>query len=158
MVAKALLKRYSEEHAIWDAEKLAEVWESFTAEDWQALEDIGPVGAESVFGFIREKKDFLVRLFRELSPAFETAAENAAANANAITDKSFCVTGTLTGHSREEIHAMIEENGGAVRESVSKKLDYLIVGENAGSKRQKALELNVPAITVEEFLIMAEKR
>ena len=52
--------------------------------------------------------------------------------------KTFCVTGTFEV-SRDDIHALIEENGGEVRTAVSGNLDYLIAGDNAGSKKEKAL-------------------
>ncbi len=60
------------------------------------------------------------------------------------------MTGTFD-ISRDEIHAMIEENGGEVRTAVSGNLDYLIAGENAGSKREKALSLGVRVLGWEEF-------
>ena len=59
--------------------------------------------------------------------------------------KTFCVTGTFV-LSRDEIHAMIEENGGEVRTAVSGNLDYLIAGENAGSKKEKAQSLGVTVL------------
>lgn len=68
-----------------------------------------------------------------------------------LAGKSFCVTGSFESISRDEIHEMIEKNGGEVRTSVSPKLDYLIVGENAGSKKSKAESLGVKCIGVEEF-------
>jgi len=60
------------------------------------------------------------------------------------------VTGTFT-LSRDEIHVIIEENGGEVRTAVSGNLDYLIAGENAGSKREKALSLGVKVLDWGEF-------
>jgi DNA ligase (NAD+) len=74
-----------------------------------------------------------------------------------IGGKSFCVTGSFAEMSRDAIHALIEEQGGAVRSAVSAKLDYLIVGENAGSKYTKAQELGVVCLTLEEFLDMIKK-
>ena len=65
--------------------------------------------------------------------------------------KSFCVTGGFEGISRDEIHLLIEENGGEVRTSVSSKLDYLIVGSDAGSKKSKAEELNVQILDLSSF-------
>lgn len=67
-----------------------------------------------------------------------------------LSGKTFCVTGTFT-LSRDEIHALIEENGGEIRTSVSGNLDYLLAGESAGSKRQKALSLGVQVLGWEEF-------
>lgn len=60
------------------------------------------------------------------------------------------MTGTFD-ISRDEIHAMIEENGGEVRTAVSGNLDYLLAGESAGSKREKALSLGVKVLDWEEF-------
>lgn len=65
--------------------------------------------------------------------------------------KSFCATGSFDGISRDEIHELIEKNGGEVRTSVSAKLDYLIVGTDAGSKKTKAESLGVKCIEIGEF-------
>lgn len=56
--------------------------------------------------------------------------------------------------SREDIHAMIEEHGGEVRTAVSGNLDYLIAGENAGSKKEKALSLGVKVLGWDGFKVM----
>ncbi len=61
------------------------------------------------------------------------------------------MTGGFEGISRDEIHLLIEENGGEVRTSVSSKLDYLIVGSDAGSKKTKAEELNVQILDLSSF-------
>lgn len=71
-----------------------------------------------------------------------------------IFGKSFCVTGSFENFSRDEIHAQIENLGGEVKYSVSAKLDYLIAGEKAGSKMQKAVELGVEILDLEKFLEM----
>ena len=67
-----------------------------------------------------------------------------------LAGKTFCVTGTFE-KSRDEIHAIIEKNGGEVRSSVSGNLDYLIVGESAGSKREKSLSLGVKVLGWDGF-------
>lgn len=66
-----------------------------------------------------------------------------------LSGKSFCVTGSFEGISRDQIHAMIEEHGGEVRTSVSPKLDYLIVGSDAGGKKTKAEEFGVKVLDLE---------
>lgn len=71
-----------------------------------------------------------------------------------LSGQSFCVTGGFEGISRDEIHALIEEHGGEVRTSVSAKLDYLIVGTDAGSKKAKAEELGVKIIDLEGLYAM----
>ncbi len=67
-----------------------------------------------------------------------------------LAGQTFCVTGTFA-LSRDEIHEIIESNGGEVRTAVSGNLDYLIAGENAGSKREKALSLGVKVLNWEQF-------
>lgn len=70
--------------------------------------------------------------------------------------KTFCVTGTFA-ISRDEIHAMIEANGGEVRSSVSGNLDYLVAGESAGSKKEKAASLGVKILDWENFQRLISK-
>ncbi len=72
-----------------------------------------------------------------------------------LSGKTFCVTGTFA-LSRDDIHTMIEENGGEVRTSVSGNLDYLIAGENAGSKKEKAQSLGVTVLDWEGFKKMLQ--
>lgn len=66
------------------------------------------------------------------------------------------MTGSFESMSREDIHALVEANGGEVRSSVSPKLSYLIVGESAGSKLAKAQEFGVKILMLEDFLKMVE--
>jgi len=68
------------------------------------------------------------------------------------------VTGTLKGYSREEIKKYIESLGGHFTDTVTKKTNYLIVGDNPGSKLQKAEKFGVEIITEEEFLRLVEQR
>lgn len=68
-----------------------------------------------------------------------------------MSGKSFCVTGSFDTISRDEIHSMVEQNGGEVRTSVSKNLDFLIAGEKAGSKLEKAKNLDVKILTLDDF-------
>jgi DNA ligase (NAD+) len=77
------------------------------------------------------------------------APENAASLPFA--GKTLVVTGTLKNYSREEIEKLIEQNGGRASSSVSKNTDYLVIGENAGSKLDKAKSLGVPVLTESEF-------
>ena len=65
--------------------------------------------------------------------------------------KTLVVTGKLTRYTRDEIHGLIEANGGRTSSSVSKNTDYLVVGENAGSKLAKAQQLGVAVISEQDF-------
>ena len=75
-------------------------------------------------------------------------------NSTILSGKSFCVTGSFDTISRDEIHTMVEQNGGEVRTSVSKNLDFLIAGEKAGSKLEKAESLGVKILTINDFFKM----
>ena len=75
----------------------------------------------------------------------------------AIAGKTFVVTGTLTKFTREEIQEMIAKHGGRAASSVSKKTDYVVAGEKAGSKLEKAQALGVPVLTEAEFAALLEK-
>jgi len=68
--------------------------------------------------------------------------------------KTLVVTGTLNRHSRDEIQELIRQNGGKAGSSVSKKTDFLVAGEKAGSKLTKAKNLGIKIITEDEFLQM----
>ena len=71
-----------------------------------------------------------------------------------FTGKTFVLTGTLPSYSRSEAGAIIEEHGGKVSSSVSKKTDFVLAGEDAGSKLDKANALGITVITEQEFLDM----
>lgn len=73
-----------------------------------------------------------------------------------LAGKTFVLTGTLPTYTRKEAQTLIEKNGGKVTSSVSKKTDYLLAGEDAGSKLDKARKLGVPVLTEEEFVQMIE--
>lgn len=94
----------------------------------------------------------IARLLDEVHPAIEKVQKSSEAQPDLkLVGKSFCVTGSFEGISRDQIHAIIEQNGGEVRTSVSAKLDYLIVGSDAGSKKTKAEELGVKILDLEGF-------
>lgn len=117
-----------------------------TLEELEAVKDIGPGTAGTIATYFETHKHLLERLLARVTVVFPKIVETSWA----LSGKTFCVTGTFD-ISRDEIHAMIEENGGEVRTAVSGNLDYLIAGENAGSKREKALSLGVRVLGWEEF-------
>ena len=86
-----------------------------------------------------------------VSPVAEQAATN-----GVFKDKTFVLTGTLPTLSREEATALIEKAGGKVSSSVSKKTSYLLLGENPGSKAEKAVALKIATINQDEFIKMLE--
>ncbi|NMB14846.1 MAG: NAD-dependent DNA ligase LigA, partial [Gallicola sp.] len=74
-----------------------------------------------------------------------------------IADKKFVLTGSLKSYTRKELEDIITNAGGKTSSSVSKNTDFVIAGENAGSKLAKAQELGVPVISEEEFIEMYSK-
>ncbi|MDN5308379.1 MAG: ligase, partial [Eubacteriaceae bacterium] len=77
--------------------------------------------------------------------------------ASVIAGKTFVLTGTLQDLDRREAKRMIEEKGGKVSSSISKKTDFLLAGEKAGSKLKKAQELGVAILSQDEFLNLVSK-
>jgi DNA ligase (NAD+) len=130
---------------------IVHVLSQITYESLENLRDIGPETARSVVEYIEENMILIERLLHELTiqiPEVKTGGK--------LLGSSFCVTGTFPMHSRDDIHDMIEKNGGEVRSSVSTKLTYLIAGESAGSKLEKARECGVRILEITEFLSMIE--
>jgi DNA ligase (NAD+) len=119
----------------------------------QTVPEIGPVLAESVRAFAEEPHNrALIKKLAEagvnmasLQPPVDVAAPGPLAG------KTFVLTGTLESMTREEAEAAIEQRGGKVSSSVSKKTSYLVAGAEAGSKLEKAKAAGVPVLSEEEF-------
>lgn len=116
------------------------------------IPEIGDKIAQSIIEFFLQKSNLdLIQNLKSIGLNFKT--DDNQKNQSMITNKKFLVTGTLNQFSRTEIHELIEKNGGIVISSVSKNLDYLIVGENSGSKLDKAKKINtVKIISEDDFL------
>lgn len=143
-----LLAKYVAEKMNTTSKSLLDTLLHLTYEELENIHDVGPATAGSIVYYFEENQDMMTRLLEEIHPTIvmDTTQKEAS-----LAGKSFCVTGGFENISRDEIHAMIEENGGEVRTSVSAKLDYLIVGTDAGSKKAKAEELGVKILDLDEF-------
>jgi NAD-dependent DNA ligase len=118
------------------------------------IKGFGPVRAESVHDFLHSTDgQKLFKELRELGLKLTEDAKPSAAGA-ALAGKTFVVTGTLQKYSREEIEERIKSFGGKATGSVSSKTDYVIAGEAAGSKLDKAKELGIKIITEDDFETM----
>lgn len=119
---------------------------SASFEELTAIEGIGPRIAESIIHFFSETRN--LEVIAKLEKAgFRWEAEQSPEESffnEHITGKTFVITGTLESYSREEAKRIIEQFGGKVTGSVSRKTDVVIVGKDPGSKYTKALELNIP--------------
>ena len=119
------------------------------------MEDIGDVIAQSLTQWHDDSRnrDLLARL-KKAGVNFKSSLHNPAAALGPFAGKTFVLTGTLPTMSREEASAKIEALGGKVSGSVSKKTDYVLAGEEAGSKLEKAQKLGVKIIDESEFVRM----
>ena len=125
-----------------------------STEELEAVPDVGPVVAASLRTFFDELRN--QQLFERLRTAgltmVEEVTEPQAAQGAALSGQTFVLTGTLESQSRDEAKRAIEEKGGKVTSSVSKKTSYIVAGADPGSKLQKARQLGVPSLTEAEFL------
>lgn len=114
------------------------------------VREIGPTIAASIREFFSEAANR--QLIKKLVHAGVNPTEaKRAAKSDKLAGKTFVFTGTLDRHSREDAGEIVKERGGKVGSSVSKKTDYVVVGADPGSKREKAKELGVAVLTESEF-------
>lgn len=127
--------------------------QKFDEEALQNLEDVGPKVAGSIVQFFRN--DDNIKILKELEALGLQLANDKkkyASNSN-LEGLSFLFTGTLNKLKRNEAEELVEKNGGKIVSSVSSKLNYLVVGEDAGSKLEKARKINsVKIISEDDFL------
>ena len=141
--AKLIMKHFSSIQELMNA----------TYEELTAINDIGEITAEYIRKFFDEPKN------RKIIDELEAAGVSMNISESAVTSEklkglTFVVTGTLPNLDRKEVTDLIENNGGKCTGSVSKKTDYLVVGEAPGSKLTKAQSLGVNIISEEELLNM----
>ena len=130
----------------------------FTEEQLMALEDIGPKVANSVFTFF-QNDDNLQMLQQLESLGLQLSNDNKQYSSGGnLEGLTFLFTGTLVQLKRSEAESLVEHNGGKIVSGVSSKLSYLVVGEDAGSKLEKAKKIaSVKIISEADFLKMLEK-
>lgn len=124
-----------------------------TAEELISVDDVGDIVAESILEFFSDeniKKSINDLLEAGVSPIYEESNTEE----SVFTGKSVVVTGSLENFTRTTIKEKLEELGAKVASSVSKKTDYVLAGEKAGSKYDKAVSLGVKIISEKEFLEM----
>lgn len=124
----------------------------------ESLEGFGPNTAESVVDWFANPKnrDLLKKLKKAgVWPESKKIVER---EAQSLKGLKFVITGTIADYTRDEIKDFLTSHGGAVSGSVSKNTDYLVLGENPGSKYEKAKGLGVKVIGMDELLKLAEER
>jgi DNA ligase (NAD+) len=131
---------------------------SASLEDLQNIQGIGPnIAAGIVDWFSREQNHLLLEKLRKAQvwPVEDQKKSNR--KSNILEGLTFVVTGTLVGFSRESIKDFIEQHGGKVTDSVSKKTSYIVLGENPGSKLEKARSLGVKVLGENDLRKMCAK-
>ncbi|MDD5146242.1 MAG: NAD-dependent DNA ligase LigA [Candidatus Pacebacteria bacterium] len=143
------------------AQDLANIFRSLrklravSLEDLLKIKDIGPKTAKNIHQFFRKKDNivFLEKLFRVGVKVENTSPKS---DSQKLSGQTFVLTGTLSTLERERAKEMIRRQGGNVSESVSSDTDFVVVGENPGSKFDKAKKLGVKIINETEFLAFIE--
>jgi DNA ligase (NAD+) len=124
-----------------------------TYEELRMIDDVGEITADTIYEFFRQEQT--IDLINKLKQANVNMKAESQENENGkFAGKTFVLTGSLEHYSREEASEIIEKMGGKTSSSVSKKTDYVLAGEDAGSKLKKAQELGITIISEEEFITM----
>jgi DNA ligase (NAD+) len=129
-----------------------------SVEELEEIFEIGNIMANSIVNFFSNSHT------KEVINKLKAAGVNTKATSrklrpvSGITEKSFVITGTLNGYTRQEIEGVIKDLGGRVSSAISSKTDFLVVGELPGSKLEKAKELGVTILNKEKFENLIRKR
>jgi DNA ligase (NAD+) len=136
--------------------ELIVVFQNKSEEELASMEDIGPIVAQSIYNFWHDAKNLeLLKKFERygVKIIIEAFAKKTSASAK-LNGKIFVLTGSLLGLTRDAAKDKIRTLGGKTTDSVTKKTDYVVAGENSGSKYDKAKELGVTILSEDEFLQM----
>lgn len=141
--AKSVLKQFKNISTIMNC----------TIEELTTVEDIGMISATSIYEYLHDEVN--IAIINKLAQAgLNMSLIEDFSSSDIFSGKTFVITGTLPSMGRKEAAELIENNGGKVAGSVSKKTDFLLAGEAAGSKLDKATSLGVPVIDEAELLSM----
>ncbi|MGD8786864.1 MAG: helix-hairpin-helix domain-containing protein, partial [Phycisphaerales bacterium] len=125
-------------------------------EELAEIDQIGPVMAESVYEYFHNTKN--LEVINELLQAGVKPPQVEKQQAGKLAGKTIVVTGTLENFTRPQIEQAIRQTGAKTSGSVSKKTDFVLAGENPGSKLDKAQKLSVKVINEKQFLAMLGKK
>lgn len=124
-------------------------------EELQSIEDVGVKVAESIYQYFHQERNIMMLNALETAGLQLNSIKQEKITDGNLTGKSFLFTGTLFKLKRAEAEAIVESQGGKILSGVSSKLDYLVVGEDAGSKLEKAKKIaSINILSEDEFLKM----
>ncbi|MBI4919920.1 NAD-dependent DNA ligase LigA [Candidatus Azambacteria bacterium] len=148
-------KKLIERKTIKSPQNVIEAAESFELEDWQAIPDIGPKTAESIFEYFKNKTN--IAFIKKLDDAgIKIISPKIGAAATKLKGRVFVLTGGLETLTREDAKSKIRAAGGDISTSVSPSVDYVVAGSEPGEKYEKAKKLGVKIINEKEFLKMVK--
>lgn len=146
------------------AQILAEHYDSIQAlmnasrQELEAIPEIGPIVAQSIYEWFHEPRNRkLISRLKAAGVRMKREPE-AARRGTRLAGLQFVLTGRLASMTREEATRLIEQLGGRVASSVSRRTNYVVVGEEPGSKLDRARELGIPTLTEREFLKMVGRQ
>ena len=124
---------------------------AMSEEDLQRLEDIGIKVAQSVYKFFHNEQNIhMLQQLKELGLQFKNIKKQSV-DGTTLNGQTFLFTGTLNKLKRDDAEALVEKHGGKIVTGVSSKLNYLVVGDDAGSKLEKARQLGIETLDEEAF-------
>ena len=128
---------------------------NYSEEQLQVLEDVGIKVAASIYRFFKDAENLgMLQKLEQLGVSLKNQKKQVAVN-DLLAGQTFLFTGTLSQLKRTDAETMVEENGGKIVGGVSSKLNYLVVGDDAGSKLEKAKKIQtIKIISEEEFIKM----
>ncbi len=146
---------YQQESSKFKIQDLKDVIEYFprvSVEDWRSIKGIGEKSAESLVDWFGEMDNLeLLRRMSQFGVTIDLENDASSTRDYKFAGMTFVLTGELTSFTRDVAKDMIRKRGGSVSSSVSKKTDYVVAGENAGSKLANANKLGVKVLNEEEF-------
>jgi len=128
-----------------------------TQEELIGINDIGKKMADSIIQYFKDENNlYLINQLKDFGLNFSLNLEDIPSNAGALLGQTFVFTGELTNISRKEAANIVEALGGKETKSVSKKTNYVVFGNNPGSKFENAQKLGIPILSEEQFLILVK--
>ena len=153
LLAEQAIEKFEIRNSKFEIADILKYFKNLSIAELQNIRDIGPKVAESIHGWFRESRN--IRLLEKLDAAgISIGAVKKHAGGARLKGKTFVITGSLESMPRDEAKEKIRQLGGDVSESVSKKTSYVVVGNEPGSKYEKAKRLGVEVIDEKKFIDM----